>query len=96
MVYNAKLDGATLNGTNVKRDGAVRAWDARCTGNYFRGKGGDYMVEVVERGRTESRNVNMSTFSGVLALNGRTKVYREGVRIDAVSVLFPEFPKIEL
>ncbi|MBD3261777.1 MAG: hypothetical protein GF334_08965 [Candidatus Altiarchaeales archaeon] len=84
MVYNAKLNGAVLKGTNVKRNGALRSWDARCTGNFFKGKGEDYMVEVIETGCTETRNVNMSTFSGVLALNGCTKVYRDGVRIDAV------------
>lgn len=80
MPYNAAMIDVLVVGKNRKRDGTLREWANRATGNYFYGKDGALMVEVKEG--NENRHINMATFSGTINVpTGGTIVYNNGQKV---------------
>ncbi len=72
----SKLEGATLNGTNIKRDGTPRKWEGcRCTGRVMVNYQGEKSIEVEDPLRGyETRWVKTPSFDGTVSCVG-TMIY---------------------
>lgn len=79
---------ALLSGSHIKRDGTIRSWDCvEYYGHHKSSGDGETMVRVMEQG--EIKQINLSTFSGIIISNDEEFIYENGKRTSKQAYYLP-------